>query len=375
MNKPILSIIIRHRNEFTNLRHTTNELARNWSDPRLEIIIVDDASDVPIPNELKLNPNLRCVRHDARQGSGAAVDTGAAIANGDWLLILDAHMTFDANWFDVFLTRVNQWPSTDLISCAYRSRLKFDYYSARPHGIRMAWGKTLDYVCRGESGGYRLWDGDFIISAPTLGPTSDKFGRALPAAKLPPAEIPCPIGGAYFVHRDQWRRMGGMAGVPWRGYFEQNATARIWRVGGVCRVDPMIPIAHVWQGGDQIESGGDRQRWIWNAMAGLWLTLERDQFDRWSSAFSSPLVNCAKKELEKREPELSTIRQKLAVHWVRSMNEYDARWGIDPPESVAKKMLAHRSMLSNSIPRSSAHPVVEEIWRAGKETEPQPIAK
>ncbi len=54
--------------------------------PDAEIVVVDDGSDPPI----RLDPNVRVIRHPYRIGNGAAIKTGARNATGDVVVCMDA---------------------------------------------------------------------------------------------------------------------------------------------------------------------------------------------------------------------------------------------------------------------------------------------
>lgn len=82
-----ISIILPCLNEAENLKKLLPLLKENQ--PTAEIIVVDDGSSddsVHIAEEL----GIRTVRHPYRMGNGAAIKTGARIAQGDILVFMDA---------------------------------------------------------------------------------------------------------------------------------------------------------------------------------------------------------------------------------------------------------------------------------------------
>lgn len=63
-----------------------------------EALFIDDGSNDGTPAALDAlaarRPSARVIRHDANRGIGASLKTGLAAAKGDWLVFLDADLTF-----------------------------------------------------------------------------------------------------------------------------------------------------------------------------------------------------------------------------------------------------------------------------------------
>ena len=76
-------------------------LAQTFSD--FELVVVDDASDEPVDDIVKLfrDPRLSLIRHDRRRGGAAARNTGLRNTNGEFVAFLDD----DDEWYPEKLAR------------------------------------------------------------------------------------------------------------------------------------------------------------------------------------------------------------------------------------------------------------------------------
>lgn len=88
MPEPTISVVIATYGRAQFLGQALRSLA-DQSLPPHEVIVVDDCSPEPteLPDTLPLT--LTVLRHARNQGPGAARNTGASYASGDWILFLD----------------------------------------------------------------------------------------------------------------------------------------------------------------------------------------------------------------------------------------------------------------------------------------------
>jgi|GEM_PF-865460 len=107
---PSLSIIVPLYNEEENLSPLVAAIFEVLApDPDfLELVLVDDGSHDQSA-KLAINwagrePRIRLLRHERNRGLGAAIRTGLAAAEGDWILYTDADLPFDFRLIPQLLT-------------------------------------------------------------------------------------------------------------------------------------------------------------------------------------------------------------------------------------------------------------------------------
>lgn len=102
--RPLVSIIIPNKNRSDLLKCCTDGLLNGTSYDRIEIIVVDNASDEPeiqsLYDELR-NRSVKIVRFDEPFNYSRACNLGAAEANGEFLLFLNNDIEIvDPDWLD-----------------------------------------------------------------------------------------------------------------------------------------------------------------------------------------------------------------------------------------------------------------------------------
>jgi len=76
----------------------------------IEIIVIDDGSNCNFEEMLKNENRVRLVRHDKRQGPGAARNTGVKESRGDILIFIDSDCWPDStNWIEQHLSAQNRF--------------------------------------------------------------------------------------------------------------------------------------------------------------------------------------------------------------------------------------------------------------------------
>lgn len=88
---PQFSIILPVYNRVELLRRAIGSV-QSQAGPSWEIVVVDDASQEDVQAALAaiVEPRVRLLRHPVNRGLGAARNSGADLARGDWLIFLDS---------------------------------------------------------------------------------------------------------------------------------------------------------------------------------------------------------------------------------------------------------------------------------------------
>ena len=100
-----LSIVIPSKNEEKGLAVLLPELRAQY--PAAEIIVVDDGSVDDTVGVCKEN-QVKVVSHPYSMGNGAAVKTGARVANNDILIFLDGDGQHDVNDIPKLLSELDK---------------------------------------------------------------------------------------------------------------------------------------------------------------------------------------------------------------------------------------------------------------------------
>lgn len=101
----MISVIIPAKNEVNSIRDVVRKVRERV--PQAEIIVVSDGS-CDSTDALAIDAGARVVRHPYSKGNGAAVKSGARVANGDVLLFLDADGQHDPADIPVLLAKLEQ---------------------------------------------------------------------------------------------------------------------------------------------------------------------------------------------------------------------------------------------------------------------------
>ena len=118
----------------------TERLARQLVDERAvhEVIVVDDHSPVPLPKI----PGARVIRREINGGFGAAVNTAAAAANGDLLLIVNSDVTICPGFVSQIVEAAALWQPA-LVAPAIRTAGTLEHTARRfPRARYMAFERV-----------------------------------------------------------------------------------------------------------------------------------------------------------------------------------------------------------------------------------------
>jgi glycosyltransferase involved in cell wall biosynthesis len=100
-----LSVVIPALNEEDGIQEimdrvlATRPMLKQVGIHKLELIVVDDGSTDRTPDLVAATPDVRLIQHPVNQGYGAALKTGFAAAEGEWVGFLDADGTYPPEYF------------------------------------------------------------------------------------------------------------------------------------------------------------------------------------------------------------------------------------------------------------------------------------
>jgi glycosyltransferase involved in cell wall biosynthesis len=213
--RDLVSFVVVARNEPPPLlEKTVRELLQTSAGYTREIIVVDDASIVPVFLE---SAEIRVIRNTKPVGTSQARRYGMALSSGRVLVSMDAHMSFAPGWLERMLEHVE---SGALLCAAW-----WDYELTNPvcWGADFAWCGERNYAA-GKSPGF-------------------VFRHRLENPGNRAVEVPMLIGACYAMLRKSYDQLGGFSPFlrTW-GKLEQDLCLRAWIMGvGV----KCVPGAHV----------------------------------------------------------------------------------------------------------------------------------
>jgi len=200
----VISFVVTAREEDPAvLRRTLTELRATAPPREREILVVDDGSSRPIAG---VPGDVTIIRHETPLGVSRARRRGCALAVGEVLVCLDAHMTFAHDWLDRMLAHVD---SGALLCAPFRDYERSTCYC---FGADFEWCGQRDY--RGQrSPGFRF---RHRVTSP---------GTGAP-------DVPMAIGACYMLRRSTYEALGGFSPLfgIWGGS-EQDVSARAWLAG------------------------------------------------------------------------------------------------------------------------------------------------
>lgn len=103
---PAVSVVIPHYGDTAPTLALVHALLPQLADALAELIVSDDCSPTPFPTDI---PHVRTVRRDANGGFGSAVNTGARVARGELLMILNSDLTVPADFVGRYLAAARPW--------------------------------------------------------------------------------------------------------------------------------------------------------------------------------------------------------------------------------------------------------------------------
>lgn len=105
MGQPPLTVVVPHYGDPLSPAPLVEALLAQREAPELQIVVVDDASAVAYPGR----SGVTVVRRDVNGGFGSAVNSGAAVAEGELLLLLNSDLGIRETFVRDLLTAAEPW--------------------------------------------------------------------------------------------------------------------------------------------------------------------------------------------------------------------------------------------------------------------------
>jgi len=190
-----------------------------------EIIIIDDASEVPVKQaDFGAESGVQVVRNEARLGPGPCRDRGAKLARSPWLLFCDSHMSFPSNWHYLASQHLEGSDVSELWGAVWHRDV-----------IDNSWWHDTRQVAGADSYFWRH-DDKSRFSFMDLLPRRPK--------REVNYDVPCVLGGCYFMHEEWFSKIGGMAPLVGYGSEETWLSWSTWLLGGHVRIMGDLPVIH-----------------------------------------------------------------------------------------------------------------------------------
>lgn len=194
-----------------------------------EVIIVNDGGSTPDHDLLEAHPNLTILDNVNRIGPGPSRDLGVRqLKNPEWILLCDSHMVFPEHWYS------------------------FAYEHLKHSHEMTLWGTVWHMDIIENS----MWhDTNLIGGADTYFWRHDPRRAVFSFMDTSPRrvqhnmwyDVPCVLGGCYFIHAELWDRIGGMPYFVGYGSEETYLSWSTWLLGGYVRIMGNLPVTHVHQ--------------------------------------------------------------------------------------------------------------------------------
>ncbi|MGH7456862.1 MAG: glycosyltransferase, partial [bacterium] len=217
---PVVSIILTAVNEGNYVQRTVDSIRKNTEWPAYEIILIDDASNdnsFAFLNEepYKSNPALRYARFNYSAGMIRARHHGAEMARGDYILIMDAHMSVPAGWLAGLMAAHRRWGPSSLIAPQLGEVNKEDW----------SINANMNY--------FLMVDEKFDFSAKDF-PHANGLASVF-------------SGGCFLIEGAFYFKIGGIdIGLRHWGCENIDLSLKVYAAGGAVFYEPAVVVGHLW---------------------------------------------------------------------------------------------------------------------------------
>jgi glycosyltransferase involved in cell wall biosynthesis len=134
---PIASVIIPIHDRFPLVNETIASVHAQTYRP-IELILVDDASDVPFSAKISSTPDfqIKVIRHERNLGPGASRETGRKAATGEYIAKLDSDDLWHPEKLEKQVNFMNRNPNAGMCYCAYIEFTNYPLQGNEPYRKR-----------------------------------------------------------------------------------------------------------------------------------------------------------------------------------------------------------------------------------------------
>jgi len=308
-----MSVVMPFLNEGQEPVHTVRSLLATSGGVPLDIVAIDDGSQVP-PVGLAELPGVRLVRNPRRLGSAGSKHKGVLMARAEHVLVIDAHMRFRSDgWLGAFDDALRASPTTAL--CSVCLGLDADNMDVdRPRGA------------------YHAADLAFVDHAPS----PDRPARQILEPRWAPRQgegryaVPCILGAAYGFSKRWFRYIRGLEGLMLWGTEEPFLSLKSWLAGGGCELLGDVGVGHRFR--EHAPYRTPVHHLVYNKLWVCRTILPHDLAERLISAMPRDAAfRRAEALLHRNRAALGEARAYYDDIFVRSVHDYCARFGLRLP--------------------------------------------
>jgi GT2 family glycosyltransferase len=249
-----VSIVIPMHGQYASTRRCLAAIAYAPTAVPYELIVVDDGSRDDSARWLAEEaPAVRVVRHDFARGFNQACCSGAAQAQGEYIVLLNNDTEPCARWLEELLAPFDQWSDTGLVGAQ----------------LVMADGRLQ------EAGGIVWGNGEPWNYGRGGNPYDPRFAYA--------RQVDYASGAALAIRAELWRQVGGFSPEFSPAYYEDTDLAfKVREAGLQVRYAPLARVIHH----EGVSNGSDTE-----AAEGLkrYQAINAPLFEKkWAAAFDGP---------------------------------------------------------------------------------------
>ncbi len=253
-DQPRASIVIPMHGQYPSTRRCLAAIAYAPTSVPYELIVVDDGSKDDSARWLAEEaPAVRVVRHDFARGFNQACCSGAAVARGEVIVLLNNDTEPCAHWLEELLAPFAQWSDTGLVGAQ----------------LVMANGRLQ------EAGGIVWGNGEPWNYGRGGNPYDPRYAYA--------RQVDYSSGAALAIRAELWRQVGGFSPEFSPAYYEDTDLAfKVREAGLQVRYAPLARVIHH----EGVSNGSDTE-----AAEGLkrYQTINAPLFEKkWAAAFEGP---------------------------------------------------------------------------------------